>query len=282
MAVLYNVPSIGSDETHFGQRGPTCWYYSSKMLLKFHHKLDNKKDEVYKQFKTLHTLRQILTDSGGETADEVIELLKQRRNKMNEYEKAIRLLKSKTRTESQEKSLATMQAKRTGLQKARIDEAIKQLEKEENEGLSRLNLLTTFVPDAGFHKVNPEQYAKPEDVIGLLERWGPFYTGGTVVATRDKIKGTGKLAGTEQIMSVEEFKPTGSHAIVVIGASPTTVYFKDPHQTNEIRSMELKTFHKGLHQDASDFLIAINCDDGWDTDEANCVHMRTQTHTVPA
>jgi hypothetical protein len=212
----------------------------------------------------------------------VIDLLKQRGDKMSEYERAIRFLKRRTRTDSQEKSIATMRAVQPGLQKARITAAITELEKEENGHLSRLSLLTSFVPDAGFHCVNREQYEKPEDVVALLGRWGPFYTGGTVVATRDKIKGTGKLAGTCEIMSVEEFKPTGSHAIVVVGASDTTVYFKDPQKTNQIRSMELKTFHKGLDQEASDFLIAINCWDGWDADKANCIHMRTATLGIPA
>ncbi len=282
MAVLYKVPSIGGEANEFGQRGPTCWYYASKMLLKFHHKLDNKNNELYEDFKTLHELRQVLTDHGGDTADEVIKHLKQRLKKMQEYDRALQLLEQKTSlTETQTKSLAFLRESNPAARKQRLSAAIEQLGKEENSGLARLNLLTSFVPDAGFHKINREQYGKPGDVADLLERWGPFYTGGTVVATREKIKSTDRRAGTEPIMSVEEFKPTGSHAIVVIGASASVVYFKDPHRTDEIRTMDLKTFHDGLDQKASDFLIAINCWEGWDADEAKCIHMRTQTVAPP-
>lgn len=283
MAVLYKVPSIGGEANEFGQRGPTCWYYASKMLLKFHHKLDNKNTEMYEEFKTLHELRQVLTKHGGDTAEEVIKHLKQRLKKMDEYQAAIRLLEQKTSlTSSQTQSLAFLRDSNPAMRKQRLNAAIEQLEKEENSDLARLNLLTSFVPDAGFQKINREQYGKPEDVEELLKRWGPFYTGGTVVATRDKIKGTDKLAGTEPILSVEEFKPTGSHAIVVIGASASVVYFKDPHRTDQIRTMDLKTFHKGLDQEASDFLIAINCWAGWDADEAKCIHMRKQTLGIPS
>jgi len=277
MSLIYDVPTI-ADSHQFAQRGPTCWYYASKMLLKFHHKLDDKGDDVYEEFKTLHEVRKVMTESGDKSAETITEELKRRAKSMDGYIRAIQVLEGKqSLNPSQQESLDFLRAASPAERKQRILEAIKKLDEQCNKDLSRLNLLTSFVPNGGFNKVNKEQYDSAEKVLDLLQRWGPFYTGGTVVAERKNINATGKLAGTTQIVNVTEFKSTGSHAIVVVGAGDNIVYYKDPHNTNQIRSMDMATFHKGLDVDASDFLIAINCWDGWNYDLANCVHTRTQT-----
>jgi hypothetical protein len=58
------------------------------------------------------------------------------------------------------------------------------------------------------------------------------------------------------------------------------VYYKDPQKTDQVRSMDMRAFHDGLDVDASDFLIAINCDEGWDAEVAQCTHMKHGTAAI--
>jgi hypothetical protein len=251
------------------------------MLLKFHRKLDDKGDEIYEEMKVLHEIRKVMTEAGAKEGDTIAAELKRLSNKIAGYDRAIRVLEGKgALTEKQQESLAFMRAPATAERKRRIDEAIRVLDEVAQGDTARLNLLQSFVPTAGFHKVNKEQYDSPEKVVDLLERWGPFYTGGTVVASQRNRQETTQRLGTTQIVSVSEFNATGAHAIVVVGANENTVYYKDPQKTDQVRSMDMRAFHAGLDVDASDFLIAINCDDGWDAEVAQCTHMKNGTAAI--
>jgi hypothetical protein len=287
MAILYNLPRIGNNANKFAQKGPTCWYYAAKMILKFHGKY-HKGDKVHAQFKVLHEVRKIMTELDADTIEEMKQGLTATSEKCEKKIAGLKALAAKEQlSEKQKQSVKDLLAAKPQQRKDRIAKALKLIEEEELETLDRLDLLTTFVAEAGFTKINKEQFAKPEDVEGLLLRWGPFYTGGSVVATTkvdtgQKVK-TGKRPDAEdRIVSVTQFKPTGSHAIVVCGAKDDLVYYKDPQGTDEVRSMKLELFHKGLDTDAADFIIALHCTDGWDADEANCAHMRNHRFKLPA
>jgi hypothetical protein len=220
-------------------------YYAAKMFLKFHKKLDNKGDDIYNELKTLHQIRKVMSESGKETAATIKAELEGLKAKLRGYTAAIdRLEKKGVFKKQQLESLQFMRGASSAEQKQRVDTAIENLDKEINTEMSRLNLLQSFVPTAGFWKVNKEQYKEPKDVLALLERWGPFYTGGSVVASRKNIKATGKMAGATPILSVEEFETKGSHAIVVIGATDSTVYYNNTQKTDNIRSMNPPAFHK--------------------------------------
>ncbi|WP_321888589.1 hypothetical protein [Paraburkholderia bannensis] len=278
MSLIYDVPRIGL-HYKFGQRGPTCWYYAAKMLLKFHDlydKADRSADSIYEQMKTLHELRRSFTETRKTSNAQSVIGLQMNSARMQAYNRAIAHLSSKASlTPAQKKQLDTLREAEPDQRIARIDKAIALLEKDALADMGRLEILQSFISGGYFCKINREQYLKPEDVESLLERWGPFYTGGSVVASVKTDTGELTTSG-DRIISVTEFKATGSHAIVVCGADDKLVYYKDPHNSSELRTMDLHKFHAGLDTDVSDFLIAIHCNLPYDPDNGGCVHMRTK------
>ena len=279
MSLIYDVPRI-SLNYNYGQRGPTCWYYAAKMLLKFHElydKTDGSADSIYEQMKTLHELRRSFTETGETSNAKSVVGLQMSSAKMLAYTRAITHLSAKVSlTSRQKEQLNTLREAKPDQRIARIDKALELLKQDALADMGRLELLQSFISGGYFCKINREQYLKPEDVEPLLERWGPFYTGGSVVASVKTDTGQVTPSSGDRIISVTEFKATGSHAIVVCGADDKLVYYKDPHNSAELRTMDLHKFHAGLDTNVSDFLIAIHCNQPYDPDNFGCVHMRTK------
>ena len=63
--IMYDLPTVANKEQlpflQFQQRGNTCWYYTAKMLLRFHKMATTAQDIHYEQLKSLHKVRQIST-----------------------------------------------------------------------------------------------------------------------------------------------------------------------------------------------------------------------------
>ena len=271
MGILYKVPRIGTAKTGFKQKGPTCWYYAAKMLLKFHDLYD-KSNDAYQEFKALHELRSVLTRYDYDTRKDSVEALKQAIKKCSVYEDLKK--REPTLNEKQKANLKYLQDWVRGndveVKRERIQSAIETLEEMENGDLSRLELLMSFVPSAQFASIPVDQYKSADQIEDLLERWGPFYSGGHVVAAKGNMQARGDLGG-DHLVYVKEFEKKGSHAILVIGAKGDDVYYKDPNGTDEIRVIERAKFFAGIDRDASDAMIGIWCQQ-MNIQEGRCIH----------
>jgi len=270
MGILYKVPRIGAEPT-FKQKGPACWYYAAKMLLKFHNLYD-KSDDAYKEFKALHELRSVLTRYDYDTRKESVEALKAQIRKCDAY--AMLKKRQNSLTDNQKKSLQDIEewVKGNGLdvKRERIESAIKTLEEMASGDLPRLELLMSFVPSAGFASIPVDQYKTDNQIEDLLERWGPFYSGGHVVAAKGSLEPRGDLGG-DHLVYVKDFAEKGSHAIIVIGANDNDVYYKDPNGSDQIRMIDRKKFFAGIDREASDAMIGIWCKE-MNIDEGRCIH----------
>jgi hypothetical protein len=270
MGILYKVPRIGAEPT-FKQKGPTCWYYAAKMLLKFHNLYD-KSDDAYNEFKALHELWSVLTRYDFDTRKESVEAFKAQIKKCNAYT----MLKKRqdSLTPNQKKSLQDIEEWVKGndidAKRERIEGAIKTLKEMASGDLPRLELLMSFVPNAGFASIPVDQYQTDDQIEDLLERRGPFYSGGHVVAAKGSLEPRGDLGG-DHLVYVKGFEEKGSHAIIVIGANGNDVYYKDPNGSDQIRMIDRKKFFAGIDREASDAMIGIWCKE-MNIDEGRCIH----------
>lgn len=63
MKIYYDVPSIGTAANGWAQTGPTCWYYATKMLLRFHETIDPQAGPFYGNLKALKIFRDVYVQS---------------------------------------------------------------------------------------------------------------------------------------------------------------------------------------------------------------------------
>jgi hypothetical protein len=275
MAILYDVPRIGEKRGDFGQQGPTCWYYAAKMLLRFHG-LTQPGSEIYKELRELHQVRRILTEFRFDTKTETKAELDKRKAFLDRVPGIIRLLESKgTLSKEQAQQLANLKEKLES--RKEIRNAIESLDKCVGNGLDRLELLTNFVPTAGFTKIERKFWSGEDKLEDILKHWGPIYTGGSVSSLATKRTDTGeKTKSGDRVLQVSEFKVPSSHAIVLAGVRGNTVYYKDPNHTDELRTIDRSVFYRNLDEDPDDFMIGIYCGAGMKDMNGymQCIHMQ--------
>jgi uncharacterized coiled-coil protein SlyX len=223
MSILYDVPSIGKVDTGYKQKGPTCWYYASKMLLRFHNLLDKTESaRVYEQFKTIHELRKIITEGRG-------------------YENLrARLQEALSGTEVS--SLLAMLEGTTDPRRERLQRVLDKLQSFEEAQLERLEILNTLT-DGIFRGLPGTRLQDPPHLERLLRSFGPFYAGGSLAVKRENLQDTGrKTPGGETILGVVALKAESHHAVVVAGIDGETIYYKDPHGTDKLRTVPFGAF----------------------------------------
>ncbi|HWB98806.1 MAG TPA: hypothetical protein VG672_18985 [Bryobacteraceae bacterium] len=284
MSILYDVPRIG-ERRNFGQQGPTCWYYAAKMLLKFHG-MTQKGSEIYEGLKELHQVRRVLTDLDFDTKAETKAELEKRERFFDKLPEIIRKLESRgSLFPSQKEQLAYLKNKRQSARedRPRIQRAIQALDRCIDRGLDRLELLTRFVPTAGFTKIEQKFWEGEDKLEEVLKSWGPIYTGGSVSSLSTQRTTTNRQTRSgDRVIEVREFKARSSHAIVLVGIVGNSVYYKDPNKTDELRTISKTTFYNHLHADTNDFMIGIFCSEGLREvgNYMQCIHMRMKIATL--
>lgn len=294
MAILYQLPRIGEQSPNkWGQRGPTCWYYVSKMLLKFHDKIQPA-SEYYERFKAMHELRRILTemDADGESRgarnDKSIvtrrleaATLVQLRN-INSRNAALVEVSRKLRTAQGQAAVKLrehLKKLQELIEKGRVElsrkvEAIDALKSYESSDLSRAKIFESFFPDGTFTIVKADVWLgngfTPERLEECLASWGPCYAGGAFSVNTIDRSGN-NVVGGDRIVNVTDFRAGSAHAIVIAGIDGNTVYYKDPNHSDELATCSFQHLETNLSKDDNRLFIAVNC--APDQNTGRCGHM---------
>ncbi|GGP23968.1 papain-like cysteine protease family protein [Silvimonas iriomotensis] len=293
MAILYDIPRIGAASPNkWGQRGPTCWYYVSKMLLRFHNKIQPASED-YENFKAMHELRSLLTQM-GETESHanrhdkniVMDRMNNRRmeslRQINSRSQAIIQLKRKLRTANAaatvtlNQHLDTLERLLDGnrVEFDRRQAALEALRSYEGNSLSRAKIFESFFPDGTFQIVKADIWLKdgftPERLEQCLATWGPCYAGGEFsIHTVDRT-GADPARG-DRIVNVTQFRAGSAHAIVIAGIDGDTVFYKDPNYSNELATCSFQHLVEHIGTDDNRLFIAVNCTP--DPNTGRCAHM---------
>lgn len=293
MAILYRIPPIGNEANRYAQKGPTCWYFAAKMLLKFHQKLEKREDNlVYEQFKQLHELRKVLTDLGegfevlaktrmsqtynntrAWTREEVNADIEKARLVLvscNVDEATIRSMLEELEARSEEKISRNPDPVRV----ERMRKAVEILNEKISDRLGRLELLSNFVPDAGFISLE-SNFSNGDDIEAILRKYGPVYAGGGLtLVTRVKMTEAfltaaeeGKGVSVSDLEYIYEPKSDSAHALVISGIRGDSVFCVDPNASNKQVEIDLAAFKSNV-----DKIIAIQCE--------GCGHIKTQECTI--
>jgi len=268
--IVLKVPAV-SGTNSFSQKGPTCWYYSSKMLLRFHDMLLDKNSDLYKQFKAMHELRKVLTDTESRKQRDNPEFLKgkllETKKQLKKSKTAIQerlgqlgqqLIESRQKndhvTEQKLKTLidkissSTKQVQAKRRQRIQgIESAVSVLEGKFKNGMVRSEIFKEFFEDWAF---NVEQVKTDDDGASLysaLKYYGPLYTSGELSISkngRTDLVNTLGSNNTESMQSVSTLTVDSAHAVVIAGVDTDTklIYYKDPNFSNLLLQVDFDTF----------------------------------------
>ncbi|AKJ02228.1 hypothetical protein ATI61_108382 [Archangium gephyra] len=201
MAIRFNIPEVAV------QKGPTCWYYATKMLMRFH-ELIGPGQQLEAEWKSLHLVRKAITqlDSSKKRKEDI-------RDKLTEW----------------------MQKEPDGGKRAELREARLKLESATSTG--RFHILDAFFKE----RVKSVQFGNREVDIQFLQdslrSYGPLYASiyrlGAAYAMTDFDYVRDPMAQDQEryVYKLDgKCVVGGRHAVVIAGVDDNgNVYYKDPH-----------------------------------------------------
>lgn len=304
MGVIFDVPRIGTEKTKWSQKGPNCWYYSSKMMLKFHDKYkgakESESDKLYQEWKVLHEIRVLLCsieDQDKRNSSEFVKkALADKKKALEEY-----LAKQRSTNFDQpvkdflkELDESKVDPSKAAMMKVRLQMAIDRADQIQDDLTERIQLLASFVPAAGFTQPKDDFFSSEKVLEERLRQWGPFYAGGEFAMVGKKQLGgkdpfaavkdpagkdlkVGKNIGKDNkvgdtVISVTEMEADSAHAIAIVGVFKGDIYYKDPNHSQVLGKYPFSYFQS--KKDKVN-VIGIWCEDGRASvdNDGMCDHM---------
>lgn len=279
MAILYSLPRI-NENGDFGQKGPNCWYYGSKLLLKFHDRLDKRDDNItLKEFKSLHRLRKVLCEIADRekkgTKEEALTGLRLALATLYKEGWDYRMYEPGGVQYQHRKRIFDHFNPDAASTIGQLERAIKTLDKIDDELRDRSAIIATFVPTAGFFEPGPykEVYASPESLEKTLKVHGPIYTGGELTRTFQGGEKSATASAQDILVAVSGLKPGSAHICVVAGIKGTTVYYKDPNYTHELLTHDFALFAAAINEPP----LALKCGD---SSPEGCSHCQSKRQLI--
>lgn len=270
-SIIYKVPFIGAsnDDRRYAQKGPTCWYYAGKMLMKYHDVIHKKYDAIYQSYKALSQVRKLMTSLGMEErktamigrdyrVDKLVELLNKQSvmtakhlaslvNADAKHSKALQQAvagKDSQAAGNASRDLGTLLGKMADMKKkqAALQEAIRILGKAAGRHISHNALLDFFLGSTLFVPVPPLGGTWNKTVTELyhvLNHFGPVWAAGDLTATAyTDTKGESDYQVTA--IGGQQY----GHAVVVVGVNTElkTVYYQDPNASDRVCSINADLF----------------------------------------
>ncbi|HEX8392124.1 MAG TPA: hypothetical protein VF665_07220 [Longimicrobium sp.] len=305
MKIHYEVPSIGKEANGWAQQGPTCWYYATKMLLKFHKAVDPAAQGFYENLKALKIFKQFFveTERGAESQKAMqarqlqYDLLQGRMRNFDRVKLQIHERSQGKLAELEEAAAPPGPSSSPGQidalrqEVAQLAAEVRDFRKDgqESQRLGRfLHVMTTvsgptgggdwnlritraFFPHEFFYDI-PYRVGlgSPQGAYDCLAQWGPLLITGYVASPRP--------THAEIYHQVTSFDSRGRHVVVLTGVDTDTgiAEFKDPNFSDRVcwcpyEDLILQNDGVSMSADrqASPF-TAVRC-----SPQSNCSHLQS-------
>lgn len=273
--ILYEIPAVAASNTvrQFAQKGPTCWYYAAKMMLKFHGILDSRIDQVHADWKALSQVRKVFTEVGqdnikslkrgnGWSVDVITQKLNQRNNAENTAEQRVRReinsmtkimqdlrvkISSNTVVGTVRTSIINdisriveaLQQKEADLRKilahkAAINAAISRLARQPNRAVDGTALFWSFLPRPYFQPVpTPRSGGWKMTAAELYDILDNY---GPVLAGGNVLPTTYPVFNNRRAMVSQIGRPNSGHVVVICGVDTLRdqVLYVDPNWSDSL------------------------------------------------